>query len=128
MRRPVLAALACATALLFTACFGGGSAQPTTQPTTTSPTTTAISPAAPKVPSPSPSVAALPSPSPSQPRASGPEQTYTVEAGDTLAKIAQKYYGDETLWRMLYDANRGLIGDNPDNIKVGTQIKIPPKD
>src|SRR6266542_3083195 len=79
-------------------------------------TATVISPAA------SPSPGASPSPSP----AAGGEP-YTVADGDTLASIANKFYGDESQWRKIYDANRQVIGDNPDNVKVGTKLTIPPK-
>jgi nucleoid-associated protein YgaU len=129
LRRLIVAALAGASALLATACFGGGSSPtPTPQATSISISSTASGAnAAPRLPSPSP-LAALPLASPTAVRASGPEQTYTIETGDTLGKVAQKYYGDETLWRKIYDANKAAIGDNPDAIKVGTQIKIPPKE
>jgi len=50
-----------------------------------------------------------------------------VADGDTLASIANKFYGDESQWRKIYDANRQAIGDNPDNVKVGTKLTIPPK-
>jgi nucleoid-associated protein YgaU len=127
-RRPIVAVVACASALLVGACFGGGSSPtPTPQATSISVTSTASGAAPPRLPSPSP-LAALPLASPTPVRASGPDQTYTIESGDTLAKIAQKYYGDETLWRKIYDANKTAIGDSPDNIKVGTQLKIPPKE
>ena len=36
-------------------------------------------------------------------------------------------YGDPTLWRRTYDANRSTIGDNPDNVRIGTTLRIPPK-
>jgi nucleoid-associated protein YgaU len=78
------------------------------------------------VPSPIPLSSPIASPAPSRP--SGPDQSHTVEAGETLATIAQKFYGDSTLWRKIYDANRPAIGDNPDAIKVGTQLRIPPKE
>jgi nucleoid-associated protein YgaU len=73
----------------------------------------------PALPSPSPS----PSPSPA-PAAGEP---YTIAEGDTLATIAEKFYGDPTLWRPIYDANRAAIGDNPDNVRVGTSLRIPPR-
>lgn len=77
-------------------------------------------PAAPPVPSPSPG----PSPSPS-PEAVG--ESYTVAEGDTLATIAEKFYGDSALWRRIYDANRSTIGDNPDSVRIGTTLRIPPQ-
>jgi nucleoid-associated protein YgaU len=76
-------------------------------------------------PSPSPAASPLASPSP---RATGAEQTYTVEPGDTLASISQRFYDDPTGWRRIYEANRAAIGDDPDAIKVGTELKIPPKE
>jgi len=53
--------------------------------------------------------------------------THTIVEGDTLATIAARFYGDETQWRRIYDANRTLIGENPDNVKIGTSLRIPPK-
>lgn len=35
--------------------------------------------------------------------------TYTVERGDNLSKIAQKVYGDQKLWRKIYEANSNVI-------------------
>jgi nucleoid-associated protein YgaU len=53
--------------------------------------------------------------------------SYTVQSGDTLATIAQQYYGDPTQWRRIYDANKDAIGDDPDKLKLGTKLTIPPK-
>lgn len=52
-------------------------------------------------------------------------RVYTVERGDTLSGIAQKVYGRSGLWRRIYEANRGAIPD-PDRLKVGTELTIPP--
>jgi nucleoid-associated protein YgaU len=54
-------------------------------------------------------------------------QIYTIERGDTLSKIAQRYYGDAGQWRRIWDANRDQI-DNPDVIQVGQMIQIPPQE
>ena len=54
-------------------------------------------------------------------------ESYTVKAGDTLSMIAKKFYGDEKLYTKIYEANKGLIGGSPDDIKVGQELKIPPK-
>lgn len=52
-------------------------------------------------------------------------QTYTVQAGDTLSKIAGKVYGDGNRWRQIYDANRNVIAGSPEQIQVGMVLTIP---
>ena len=54
----------------------------------------------------------------------GEEQTYTVESGDTLSKIGQ-HHG--VAWREIYEANKDVIGDDPDKIFPGQQLRIPRK-
>lgn len=51
-------------------------------------------------------------------------RTYTVEAGDSLSKIAQREYGDAGKWQRIYAANRNLIS-NPDLIHPGQVLTIP---
>jgi LysM repeat protein len=53
--------------------------------------------------------------------AGGGGHTYTVEAGDNLSKIGQKY---GLPWKAIYDANRDQIS-NPDLIHPGQELKIP---
>jgi nucleoid-associated protein YgaU len=53
---------------------------------------------------------------------------YVVEDGDTMRDIAQKVYGDADQWQRIYDANRDLIGPDPDALQVGTHLHIPPAD
>lgn len=52
---------------------------------------------------------------------------YEVQAGDTLSSIALKFYGDASQYMVIYKVNKDLIGDNPDLIKVGQKLKIPPQ-
>ena len=54
----------------------------------------------------------------------GGEESYTVKSGDTLSKIGQ-HHG--VAWREIYEANKDVIGDNPDLIKPGQQLRIPKK-
>jgi len=61
------------------------------------------------------------------PKKSGIVETYTVKAGDTLSKIAEKIYGDAAEYQKIHDANKDLIGADADNIKVGQELTIPPK-
>ena len=51
---------------------------------------------------------------------------YSVRSGDTLSTIAQKYYQSGSRWRVIYDANRSAIGWDPNRLKVGTRLVIPP--
>jgi len=51
--------------------------------------------------------------------------TYTVVKGDTLWKIAKHFYGDGNQWRAIYEANKSVIGGNPDLIYPGQVLTIP---
>jgi nucleoid-associated protein YgaU len=53
------------------------------------------------------------------------EQTYTVQAGDTLSKISRQFYGDANQYMKIFEANRDQLTD-PDKIKVGQVLRIPP--
>ncbi|MEU5546352.1 transglycosylase family protein [Streptomyces sioyaensis] len=46
---------------------------------------------------------------------------YTVKAGDTLAKIA-KAHG--TSWKSVYEANKSVIGGNPNLILPGQKLNV----
>jgi nucleoid-associated protein YgaU len=62
-------------------------------------------------------------PTPDQP-APG-QRTYTVRPGDNLSRIAKEVYGDASRWKDIYEANKSLIGANPDLIKPGQVLTIP---
>lgn len=49
---------------------------------------------------------------------------HTVKRGDSLQKLAKKYYGDASEWERIYNANYGVITD-PKKIYWGQQIIIP---
>ena len=51
-------------------------------------------------------------------------RTYTVQPGDTLAGIAQRFYGTMADWTWIYDDNLSVI-QNPNDIYVGEVLKIP---
>jgi len=51
-------------------------------------------------------------------------QTHTVQSGDTLSKIAQKYYGDASLYTKIFEANRDQLKD-PNRIFPGQKLRIP---
>ena len=52
------------------------------------------------------------------------QSTYTVERGDNLSKIAKKIYGDEKLWRVIYNANSAVV--KSDYIIYKNQVLIIP--
>lgn len=52
-------------------------------------------------------------------------QTYTVVKGDCLWNIAKKFYGNGSKYAVIYDANRGVIGGNPNLIYPGQVLTIP---
>lgn len=62
-----------------------------------------------------------PAPGPVKP---APVRTYTVVKGDSLWKIAQRFYGKGSLWPRLFDANRSKI-KSPHLIYVGQILVIP---
>ena len=58
------------------------------------------------------------------PAAAPASRTYTVVAGDSLSRIAQRELGDASRWRAIYDANRDKI-DDPDLIHPGQVLTMP---
>lgn len=55
------------------------------------------------------------------------EQTYTVERGDTLSHIAQRFYGRASGWNRIFEANRDQL-DDPDLIRPGQVLRIPARE
>ncbi len=53
-----------------------------------------------------------------------PAKVYEVVGGDTLSKIAKKFYGDANKYMKIFEANKDQLKD-PDKIKVGQKLKIP---
>ncbi len=67
-----------------------------------------------------PAEAVPPNPEPAQP----PVQTYVVQAGDTLSSIAIRMYRDQSKWKLIYDANRGIL-PSPQSVRPGQTLMIP---
>lgn len=55
-----------------------------------------------------------------------PYGVYTVKSGDTLSKLAKEIYGDAKLYPRIFEINKDQL-KNPDQIKVGQVLKLPPK-
>ena len=53
-----------------------------------------------------------------------PDRRYTVQPGDTLSSIAQRFYGSPADWQLLYRANRSVI-QNPNVIDPGEVLDVP---
>ncbi|TRW26377.1 peptidoglycan-binding protein LysM [Flavobacterium zepuense] len=51
-------------------------------------------------------------------------QFYTVVSGDSLSKIAGKYYGDVKKYNTIFEANKPMLSD-PDKIYPGQVLRIP---
>jgi len=49
---------------------------------------------------------------------------YTVQPGDTLSSIAQRFYGNPADWHWLYQVNRSVV-QNPNVIYPGEVLTIP---
>jgi nucleoid-associated protein YgaU len=50
--------------------------------------------------------------------------TYKVVSGDTLSKIAKRFYGNANDYHQIFNANRDQLSD-PDKIRVGQELKLP---
>ena len=67
-----------------------------------------------------PKVLVAPKPAPAQ----SAVQTYRVQEGDTLSRIAKKMYNNPKQWNKIFEANRSTMR-TPGNLKVGQVLIIP---
>ena len=56
-----------------------------------------------------------------------PGYNYTVQRGDTLQSIARRAYGNSSqpAWKAIHNANKNVIGDDPNWIRPGQVLRIP---
>lgn len=85
---------------------------------------------------PSLSVIKPPPPPPPKPRPTAPQPApvrapvyryHTTVRDDWLSKLAIRYLGRMERWPEIYALNRSAIGSNPNMLRVGLRLKIPPK-
>lgn len=53
------------------------------------------------------------------------DEQYIVQTGDSLAKIAEIFYGSQEHWSKIQAANLDVIGHNPHELQVGLVLDIP---
>lgn len=74
----------------------------------------------------------LPSPQPRRVELTQPgtrkseTRTHRIVDGDTLARIAARYWADAELAHQLWEANRDVLSA-PDPLPIGVMLKIPPR-
>lgn len=51
-------------------------------------------------------------------------RTYTVPPGDSLSKISRQFYGNDSEYMKIFEANRARWSD-PNHIEPGQQLMIP---
>jgi nucleoid-associated protein YgaU len=52
------------------------------------------------------------------------EAMYEVHPGDSLSKIAKRFYNNANAYMRIFEANKDQLSD-PDKIKVGQKLRIP---
>lgn len=59
------------------------------------------------------------------PKKPAAQKTYTVKKGDCLYNISRQFYGNPNQWQKIYQANKNIIGGNPNLIYPGQTFTIP---
>lgn len=60
-----------------------------------------------------------------RPNAQPAPKTHTVVSGDCLWNLAKKFYGNGAQYTKIHNANKGVLGSDPNKIKVGQKLVIP---
>lgn len=53
--------------------------------------------------------------------------THEVKANESLWAISAEHYGTGRHWRYIFEANKHVMGDDPDKLEEGMKLIIPPK-
>ena len=54
----------------------------------------------------------------------GTKTNYTLQEGESLVKLAVKFYGTKKLWPYIVKHNKNIIKD-ADRVPIGTTLRIP---
>jgi NitT/TauT family transport system substrate-binding protein len=54
-------------------------------------------------------------------------EQYTVKGGDTLSRLAERFYNAGDKWGRIYEANKDTV-KNPNYIYIGQKLTIPPEE
>ncbi len=54
-------------------------------------------------------------------------RAYTVQQGQRWSDLAERFFKDANRWPELYELNRGRVPRNPNLLRAGTVIEIPPE-
>jgi nucleoid-associated protein YgaU len=83
-------------------------------------------PAAEKLPAPSAAPGAAPAAGPAAaPAAAG--KVYLVQKNDTLIGISKRVYGDASMYRKIYEANKDILSSPNATLHVGQKLRLPEK-
>lgn len=75
-----------------------------------------------------PEIALAPATASTKPaRATQGDQQYVVKLGDTLSKLAERFYNSTSKWEKIFEANKDIV-KNPNYIYVGMKLMIPAED
>lgn len=50
---------------------------------------------------------------------------HITRSGETLADVAQRFYGDSFRWPEIYALNRSAIGIDPNRMRAGLTLLVP---
>jgi len=101
---------------------GGGGASAVNPPVTPAPTGVPPAPPAPIGVPPAPPIG------PAQPAAIEPAapKTHVVQRGETLSSISRQYYNTPGKWKIIWEANKQVIGRRPEDLRPKMKLVIPP--
>ena len=56
---------------------------------------------------------------------SGTKTTHTMKEGETIMRVALKYYGTKKLYKYILEYNKETLGEDGNKVRIGTKVKVP---